>query len=148
MGGKAVPLPWRRRVPGVVHPVLFGPAGQPEDRVPGLPYVRPGLRPLRVRATVFWPYLDFVQSQNNTDYPIKIVTHWYNNNVTVKIFGTKTDSQFREDHQQNRVHHPLEKAIYKGGWTAWPPAPERVTQYPITGFTVQTLAGCTTATEI
>ena len=41
-------------------------------------------------ATVFWPYLDFVL-QNNTDYPIKIVTYWYNNNVTVKIFGTTKD---------------------------------------------------------
>lgn len=86
-------------------------------------------------ATVFWPYLDFVL-QNNTDYPIKIVTYWYNNNVTVKIFGTKTDSNFVKITSKTVSTTPW-KTIYKevDNLAA---GVERVTQYPITGFTVQT----------
>lgn len=86
-------------------------------------------------ATVFWPYLDFVL-QNNTDYPIKIVTYWYNNNVTVKIFGTKTDSSFVKITSKTVSTTPW-KTIYKevDNLAA---GVERVTQYPITGFTVQT----------
>lgn len=86
-------------------------------------------------ATVFWPYLDFV-IQNNTDYPIKIVTYWYNNNVTVKIFGTKTDSSFVKITSKTVSTTPW-KTIYKEVDNLAPGA-ERVTQYPITGFTVQT----------
>lgn len=86
-------------------------------------------------ATVFWPYLDFVL-QNNTDYPIKIVTYWYNNNVTVKIFGTKTDSSFVKITSKTVSTTPW-KTIYKEVDSLAPGA-ERVTQYPITGFTVQT----------
>lgn len=86
-------------------------------------------------ATVFWPYLDFVL-QNNTDYPIKIVTYWYNNNVTVKIFGTKTDSSFVKITSKTVSTTPW-KTIYKEVDNLAPGA-ERVTQYPITGFTVQT----------
>ena len=88
-------------------------------------------------ATVFWPYLDFVL-QNNTDYPIKIVTYWYNNNVTVKIFGTKTDSSFVKITSKTVSTTPW-KTIYKEVDNLAPGA-ERVTQYPITGFTVQTLS--------
>lgn len=86
-------------------------------------------------ATVFWPYLDFVL-QNNTDYPIKIVTYWYNNNVTVKIFGTKTDSSFVKITSKTVSTTPW-KTIYKEV-DSLAPGVERVTQYPITGFTVQT----------
>lgn len=86
-------------------------------------------------ATVFWPYLDFV-IQNNTDYPIKIVTYWYNNNVTVKIFGTKTDNSFVKITSKTVSTTPW-KTIYKEVDNLAPGA-ERVTQYPITGFTVQT----------
>ena len=86
-------------------------------------------------ATVFWPYLDFVL-QNNTDYPIKIVTYWYNNNVTVKIFGTKTDSSFVKITSKTVSTTPW-KTIYKEVDNL-APGVERVTQYPITGFTVQT----------
>ena len=86
-------------------------------------------------ATVFWPYLDFVL-QNNTDYPIKIVTYWHNNNVTVKIFGTKTDSSFVKITSKTVSTTPW-KTIYKEVDSLAPGA-ERVTQYPITGFTVQT----------
>lgn len=86
-------------------------------------------------ATVFWPYLDFVL-QNDTDYPIKIVTYWYNNNVTVKIFGTKTDSSFVKITSKTVSTTPW-KTIYKEVDNLAPGA-ERVTQYPITGFTVQT----------
>ena len=86
-------------------------------------------------ATVFWPYLDFV-IQNNTDYPIKIVTYWYNNNVTVKIFGTKTDSSFVKITSKTVSTTPW-KTIYKEVDNL-APGVERVTQYPITGFTVQT----------
>lgn len=86
-------------------------------------------------ATVFWPYLDFVL-QNDTDYPIKIVTYWYNNNVTVKIFGTKTDSSFVKITSKTVSTTPW-KTIYKEVDNL-APGVERVTQYPITGFTVQT----------
>lgn len=86
-------------------------------------------------ATVFWPYLDFVL-QNDTDYPIKIVTYWYNNNVTVKIFGTKTDSSFVKITSKTISTTPW-KTIYKEVDDLAPGA-ERVTQYPITGYTVHT----------
>ena len=83
-------------------------------------------------ATVFWPYLDFV-IQNNTDYPIKIVTYWYNNNVTVKIFGTKTDSSFVKITSKTVSTTPW-KTIYKEVDNL-APGVERVTQYPCLLYT-------------
>ena len=46
-------------------------------------------------ATVYDGFPDFIFA-NNTDYPIKIVTYWNNNNVTVEILGTKVDDSYVE----------------------------------------------------
>ena len=44
-------------------------------------------------ATVYDGFPDFIFA-NNTDYPIKIVTYWNDNNVTVEILGTKVDDSY------------------------------------------------------
>ena len=46
-------------------------------------------------ATVSWGGPDY-KFTNNSLYPIKIVTYWNDNNVTVEILGTKVDDSYVE----------------------------------------------------
>lgn len=53
----------------------------------------PGYITFGCDATVSWGGPDFAFS-NNTDYPIKIVTSYDSDNLTVSILGTKTDENY------------------------------------------------------
>ena len=48
--------------------------------------------PLGEDATVAWGSKDF-RFENNTDYPIKVVTSHKTNNLTVKLYGTQTQNK-------------------------------------------------------
>lgn len=53
----------------------------------------PSYIPLGMDATVSWPSLDY-KFQNNTDYPIKIMTFYSNDRLTVKLIGTKVNDNY------------------------------------------------------
>ncbi len=86
-------------------------------------------------ATVSWGGPDFAFA-NSTDYPIKIVMGWDNNELTMTILGTKTDD------------HYVEMENYVRGKTSWSDVvvynpdrgPEEMVevQTPYTGYTVDT----------
>lgn len=91
--------------------------------------------PLGCDATVYWPYLDF-QLRNNTDYPLQIVTFWYNNNVTVRILGTKTDDHYVRI--TSEVVSTLEWETKYEETDELNEGQKKVKQYPITGYVVKT----------
>ena len=86
-------------------------------------------------ATVSWGGPDFI-FRNNTNYPIKIVTSYYNNNLTVKIYGTNVDGTY-----VRMVSKTLSSTDWK---TVYQETDElaggvqRVEQYPYTGYYVKT----------
>ncbi len=54
----------------------------------------PGYITWGIDATTYYPWVDFV-FENDTDYPVKIVTHYDSSNrITVEIYGTKTDDSY------------------------------------------------------
>lgn len=54
----------------------------------------PGYITWGIDATTYYPWVDFV-FENDTDYPIKIVTHYDSRDrITVEIYGTKTDDSY------------------------------------------------------
>ena len=91
--------------------------------------------PLGMDATVSWGGPDFI-FRNNTNYPIKIVTSYYNNNLTVKIYGTNVDGTY-----VRMVSKTLSSTDWK---TVYQETDElaggvqRVEQYPYTGYYVKT----------
>lgn len=92
--------------------------------------------PYGLDATVSWGTLDY-RFRNNTDYPIKIVTHYENRQLTVTIYGTKVN-----DNYVVMTHEQIGGSI---GWeTVYQETPdlpvgtEEVKQTPYTGRKIQT----------
>ena len=86
-------------------------------------------------ATVSWGGPDFI-FRNNTDYPIKIVTYYSGENLTVKIYGTKTDDTYVRM-MSKTLSSTDWKTIYQET-DELAPGEQRVEQYPYTGYYVKT----------
>ena len=86
-------------------------------------------------ATVYEGFPDFIFA-NNTDYPIKIVTYWNNNNVTVEILGTKVDDSYVEMVSETVDVIPWETVYEETDELA--PGEKQEIQTPYTGYVVQT----------
>lgn len=86
-------------------------------------------------ATVYDGFPDFIFA-NNTDYPIKIVTYWNNNNVTVEILGTKVDDSYVEMVSETVDVIPWETVYEETDELA--PGEKQEIQTPYTGYVVQT----------
>lgn len=92
--------------------------------------------PYGLDATVSWGTLDYC-FRNNTDYPIRVVSHYENGKLTFLLYGTKTD-----DHYVKMTSKQLGDAV---GWeTVYQESPdlpagtEEVKQTPYTGRKIQT----------
>ena len=86
-------------------------------------------------ATVYDGFPDFIFA-NNTDYPIKIVTYWNDNNVTVEILGTKVDDSYVEMVSETVDVIPWETVYEETDELA--PGEKQEIQTPYTGYVVQT----------
>ena len=86
-------------------------------------------------ATVYDGFPDFIFA-NNTDYPIKIVTYWNGNNVTVEILGTKVDDSYVEIVSETVDVIPWETVYEETDELA--PGEKQEIQTPYTGYVVQT----------
>ena len=86
-------------------------------------------------ATVYDGFPDFIFA-NNTDYPIKIVTYWNDNNVTVEILGTKVDDSYVEMVSETVDVIPWETVYEETDELA--PGEQQEIQTPYTGYVVQT----------
>ncbi len=87
-------------------------------------------------ATVSWGGCDYA-FRNNTDYPIKIVTEWSDNNeLTVSILGTKTDDTYVEMTNQVLSSTPWDTQYVINYEMAPGSEPEEV-QTPYTGYYVK-----------
>lgn len=95
----------------------------------------PSYIPWGMDATVSWGGPDY-KFTNNTDYPIKIVTTYINNVVTVKILGTKTDDITVKMTNQTLSSTPFE-VVYQDD-PSLPAGTETVKTTPYTGYKVQT----------
>ncbi|MBE6989687.1 MAG: hypothetical protein E7426_02945 [Ruminococcaceae bacterium] len=83
-------------------------------------------------ATTFYPSPDYV-FENNTDYPIKIVTEYSsNNNLTVSIYGTKLDDTYvrmvsstlsttpsKVEYKEDDSLKPGQKVLEQSGYTGY-----------------------------
>ena len=95
----------------------------------------PGYMPMGCDATVSWGGPDFI-FRNNTNYPIKIVTYWNDNNVTVEILGTKVDDSYVEMVSETVDVIPWETVYEETDELA--PGEKQEIQTPYTGYVVQT----------
>ncbi len=86
-------------------------------------------------ATVSWGGPDYA-FKNNTDYPIKIVATYSNNNVTVTIYGTKTDDSYVRMVSQTLSSTPFKTVTKKTA--ALPAGTTQWEQNGYTGYTVKT----------
>ncbi|MBQ0037357.1 MAG: VanW family protein [Clostridiales bacterium] len=86
-------------------------------------------------ATVSWGGPEFA-FRNNTDYPIKIVTSYYDNTLTVQIYGTKVDDTYvqivseTQSSTDYKVVYEKTKDLYEGE--------EVEEQSPYVGYYVET----------
>lgn len=86
-------------------------------------------------ATVSWGGPEFI-FRNNTNYPIKVVTSYSNNNLTVRIYGTNIDGTY-----VRMVSKTLSSTDWKTVYQETDELPsgvQRVEQYPYTGYYVKT----------
>lgn len=86
-------------------------------------------------ATVYDGFPDFIFA-NNTDYPIKIVTYWNNNNVTVEILGTKVDDSICGDVARRWTSSRGKPSMRRR--MSWRRGRRQEIQTPYTGYVVQT----------
>ena len=86
-------------------------------------------------ATVSWGGPDY-KFTNNSLYPIKIVTYWNDNNVTVEILGTKVDDSYVEMVSETVDVIPWETVYEETDELA--PGEKQEIQTPYTGYVVQT----------
>ena len=87
-------------------------------------------------ATVSWGGPDYA-FRNNTDYPIKIVTDWKDNNLTTTILGTKTDDTYVKIISNTLSSTPWEEQTVVNPDLPYGSEP-RVVQTPYTGYFVKT----------
>ena len=87
-------------------------------------------------ATVSWGGPDYA-FRNNTDYPIKIVTEWKDNNLTTTILGTKTDDTYVKIVSNTLSSTPWQEITQVNPDLPWGSEP-RVVQTPYTGYFVKT----------
>lgn len=87
--------------------------------------------PLGEDATVAWGSKDF-RFENNTDYPIKVVTSHKSNNLTVKLYGTKTQNKVVKIETTTLSKTPFE-VIYEVDETLTP-GTEKVKSNGYTGY--------------
>lgn len=86
-------------------------------------------------ATVSWGGPEFA-FRNNTDYPIKIVTYYSGDTLTVEIYGTKVDDTY-----VRIISETLSQTDYKVVYQKTDELKkgvEQVEQYPYTGYYVET----------
>ena len=107
-------------------------AGNAGDHPAGGP---PGYIKWGCDATVYDGFPDFIFA-NNTDYPIKVVTYWNDNNVTVEILGTKVDDSYVEMVSETVDVIPWETVYEETDELA--PGEKQEVQTPYTGYVVQT----------
>ena len=86
-------------------------------------------------ATVSWGGPEF-RFANNTDYPIKIVTHYANNYLTVTIYGTNLTGKYVKMTNEVLSTTPFE-VVYEDDPTL-PAGTEQVKTTPYTGYKVRT----------
>ncbi len=87
-------------------------------------------------ATVSWGGPDY-KFTNNTLYPIKIVTEYANNYLTVKILGTNTDGSYAKMTNKTLSTTPWE-TVYEEDPTMLPGSAPVVKTTPYTGYKVET----------
>lgn len=85
-------------------------------------------------ATVSWGGPDY-KFTNNTDYPIKLVTNYANNKLTVKILGTNVDGSYVKMTNKTMYSTPFE-TVYKDD-ASLPAGAQKVLTTPYTGHNVQ-----------
>lgn len=93
-----------------------------------------GYIPLGMDATVWYGSTDF-RFQNDTDYPIKLVTSYQNSKLTVQIYGTKVDDTYVE--MTNKV---LSSTPWETEYKVDPSLPAGSTkteQTPYTGYVAE-----------
>lgn len=86
-------------------------------------------------ATVSWGGPDY-KFTNNTNYPIKIVTEYKNNYLTVRILGTNLDGTYAQVTFEQLSSTPFQ-VIYEDDPTL-PAGQEKVKTTPYTGYRVKT----------
>ena len=87
-------------------------------------------------ATVSWNGPDYA-FRNNTDYPIKIVTSYSDdNNLTCTIYGTKTDEGYVKMESYTRSVKGWD-TVYQSSFDV-PPGEQIVSETPYTGYLVET----------
>ncbi len=95
----------------------------------------PSYIPWGMDATVSWGGLDF-KFTNNTDYPVKIVTIYENNYLTIRLLGTNVDGVTSK--MTNRVLSSTAwKTVYEDD-PSLSPGQEVVKVTPYTGYKVET----------
>ena len=87
-------------------------------------------------ATVSWGGPDYA-FRNNTDYPIKIVTDWKDNNLTTTILGTKTDDTYVKIISNTLTSTPWQEITQVNPDLPYGSEPH-VVQTPYTGYFVKT----------
>lgn len=96
----------------------------------------PAYIPWGMDATVSWGGPDY-KFTNDTDYPIKIVTEYSNNYLTVKVLGTNIDGSYAK--VTNEVLSQTDwETVYEVDETLAPGTPETVKTTPYTGYKVRT----------
>ncbi len=95
----------------------------------------PSYIPKGMDATVSWGGPDY-KFTNNTDYPIKISAIFKNNNLTVRILGTKTDDITVKMTYEQLSSTPFETVYEEDPTLA--PGEETVKTTPYTGYRVRT----------
>ena len=86
-------------------------------------------------ATVSWGGPDY-KFTNNTDYPIKIVTNYANNYLTVQLYGTKTDDVTVKMTYETLSTTPFKEVEREDPTLA--PGTRQVKVTPYTGYRVKT----------
>jgi vancomycin resistance protein YoaR len=96
----------------------------------------PAYIPWGMDATVSWGGPDY-KFTNNTDYPIKIVTEYSKNYLTVRILGTNVDGRYAKMTNEELSSTPW-VTVYEEDPTLAPGTPETVKTTPYTGYKVKT----------
>ena len=87
-------------------------------------------------ATVSWGGPDY-KFTNQTDYPIKIVTEYSKNYLTVKVLGTNVDGRYAKVTNEVLSTTPW-TTVYEEDSTMTPGMPEKEKTSPYTGYKVKT----------
>lgn len=94
----------------------------------------PSYIPWGMDATVSWGGPDY-KFTNNTDYPIKIVAEFVNNDIIIKILGTNVDGSYVKMTSETLSTTPFETVRQEDSSLA--PGVETVKTTPYTGYKVR-----------